>query len=847
MFRNFRVDLVSFVIGFLAASLFWWLLSRLRPLIPGLLQSIKKFVQTMRQRNLEGADEYLRKDTLRRAEKMHLTAAMFPLDEILVPPLLLAPPVPVEPDQPPAHETIAGEIIPYMPDWPELAAGHGAASFTLAEALQNGANIAVIGRPGCGKTVVLADLAIRLARNDPSLGKIANFLPIYLHILDIQSNQNPGEDPLPAFFQAVSPHVAVIYQAQLRRLILDRAAEGEVILLLDGLDELHPSALLNAVKYLQALREKLPHLRIVAAASTQFQDGLVHLKLVPLGVAAWGPAERETFLRKWSQAWAAHIAPEIAKHEELFPVSPLLLDNWLRGERGFPTPLEWTLRIWGAYSGDLQPAPLASLATLFSRFATGITSASALETLAREFVLREQAALPYETLDNLLTSLSPANPVFVEAPVEPVEAPLPEPAPGRKNGKSEKRDMILSVGEQILENLVKGGILIEHPRSQIRFASPVFAGYLAGRSLSVDTIAAALRSPFWSLSDQTLRFASAASDDAGWVETFLRSEDTPLYRPLLAASRWLADGKPGPAWRGSIFRQLLNGLQNDLLPFSLRSRMLAAFVVSNDPSAPKLFKQLVTARTPSVRLLAALGLGAWGESSFAGELIAMLGDYEESVRNAACLGLVSLHSDTALSAVADILLNGDERLRQAAAESLVHLPEQGAEIIREAAKVNDILTRRAAVFGLLQIREPWSRQMLEKMAVEDGQWVVRNAAAQALEVIQKSDPRVPTPLPAPHESPWLTAFAGKRNLGLSPNLPATDVLLLALKAGTLEDQLAALRYLKDMPEDPVINAVYNVYYGDQDELKNAAYLAIWQWALAGVELPSPTSFGIAVG
>ena len=378
---------------------------------------------------------------------------------------------------------------------------------------------------------------------------------------------------------------------------------------------------------------------------------------------------------------------------------------------------------------------------------------------------------------------------------------------------------------------------MEHQGSLIRFVNPAIAGFFAARQTNVEFIAAALRSPFWAHANQGLRYMAAISDDTNWIETFLHSEETPLHRPLLTAARWLVDGKPGAAWRGLLFRQLLNGVQDEQLPLSLRARMLTAFVYSNDLAAPKLFKQLITARTPSVRMLAGLGIGAWGDSSLAGDLIAALGDIEESVRTAACLGLVSLHSESALSAVADVLLNGDERLRQAAAELLVYLPRQGAEIIREAAQVNDLLTRRAAVFGLIQIREPWSKQMLEKIAIEDGQWVVRNAAAQALDVVQERDPRIPRPLLPPHETPWLVSFAGKRNIGLSEYQSATNVLLLALKSGTFEDQMASLRYLQDSPEEDVISAVYSLYYGDQPELKDAALLLIWQWALAGVELP----------
>ena len=300
MLRNFRIDLISFALGFAGATLFWWLVGRIRPLLPGLWVEIKRFIRTIRQRNLEGADEFLRKDTLRRAQKMHLTAALFALDEVILPPLLVAPPVQIEPDQPYPEEAIVSQTIPYLPDWPELAAGHGAATFGLADALQNGNSIAVIGQPGCGKSVMLASLASRLSNKDPSSGNLSQHIPIYLHILDLQLELPESRDPLPAFFKAITPHVAVIYQSQLTRLIMERLREDTAILILDGLDELHPSILIQASAYLKALREKFPHFQIAAAASPYTLDGLIDLGLVPLGVAAWGPAKREEFVERWS-------------------------------------------------------------------------------------------------------------------------------------------------------------------------------------------------------------------------------------------------------------------------------------------------------------------------------------------------------------------------------------------------------------------------------------------------------------------------------------------------------------------------------------------------------------------
>jgi hypothetical protein len=67
-----------------------------------------------------------------------------------------------------------------------------------------------------------------------------------------------------------------------------------------------------------------------------------------------------------------------------------------------------------------------------------------------------------------------------------------------------------------------------------------------------------------------------------------------------------------------------------------------------------------------------------------------------------------------------------------------------------------------------------------------------------------------------------------------------------LKSGTFEDQMAALRYLNDIPEETAIRAVYEMLISEQPEIKDAALLTVWYWALAGVQLPAPTLYGFTM-
>jgi hypothetical protein len=422
----------------------------------------------------------------------------------------------------------------------------------------------------------------------------------------------------------------------------------------------------------------------------------------------------------------------------------------------------------------------------------------------------------------------------LEEPDQPVE----------KTSKKGKRDIILSAGEQILETLVRSNILAEHAADMIGFTSPVFAGYLASHPISPDVISTICKDARWPIFSQTLHYHATISKDPSWIDAFLYADNTPLYRNLLQASRWLNDSPASAPWRSQVFRLLIGYFQNETLPVGIRARMAAAFSCSGDPSITKLFRQLIGNQSPVIRHLALLGAGAWSDPSLLNDILDVINDPDEAVQFSACLALSAIQSEGAINTVVDALYNGNENMRQVAAEALAHDPGEGFDIIRDATTNKDILTRRASVFGLIQIREPWTKGVLEKMAVEDGQWVVRNVATQGLEMLQTTDPHIPRPLPLPWDSPWLISFAGKRGLGVTPNIPPYELLHMALNTGTTDDQLAALEYVRGMPEERFIASVYKLYYSDQPLLREAALYTIWFWGISGVNLPPATQFGL---
>ena len=342
----------------------------------------------------------------------------------------------------------------------------------------------------------------------------------------------------------------------------------------------------------------------------------------------------------------------------------------------------------------------------------------------------------------------------------------------------------------------------------------------------------------WMAAQLALHFAASRSETLDWVHALITAAESPLYQNLLTAARWLRDAPANAEWRFSLMRLLATHIQNEQIPFSIRVKMIAAFYLSRDPSAVKLFKQLLTSKSPLVRRMALLGCGAAGSPQCIDSILGLLADPCQEVRFTACMALAAIPEESALNAVIDILHSGDEEIRRAAAEALALHEAKGHQVLKDAAQDSDLLTRRASVYGLQRVAAGWAKKVLEQLAIEDGQWIVRNAAAQALDTLQSSTAALPAPLPTPSETPWLIAFASKLGMGVLPGHPATDVLINALKSGTTGEQEAALLHLQEQADETIITEMYQMLKNGPETMQEPVLNALWWIWISGKELPA---------
>jgi hypothetical protein len=832
-----HVDTFSFWLGVVIATVLWWVLSLMRPAFQQMRENIKakQAERKERARSMSGVEERYRQSTLLRVQSLHLAAPLFSLDEIIEAPRLLAPPPRVEPGAPLYSEDIVDATVPYLPAWPELAATYRAPTLTLSEALSGNSDIVLVGQTGMGKTVALACLASNLARRQPEPGLPADTLPFYIHAADLDLPVNK-EDPLHSIIDLAAEKSPLLDVPRIPNFVKQAFADERVLLLLDGTDELTPEGLRNVVDFIKTIKKAYPRTRMVTTASTEYLDGLVSLNFIPFALAAWNADQRMGFMERWNELWSRYVSNETwAQTNE--PVDSLLLNNWLNADSTNLTPLEMTLKVWGAYAGDTRGArPMDLLETHVRRLTPANAPREALELLALQVSLATQPIFEPQIAREWIKTF------------EPVEAiPIPEET-GGENGKTKKPDKVEKTAApslSLINKMADSGLLSQHRNNHMRFIHPIFCGYLAGKALGAQNSDTVLDQPPWIGKYLAMQYLAAQADATPLAESMLAKEDRPLSRNLLEAARWLRDGSRQARWRGLVMARLAELLKQNGQPLGLRGQALAAFVQSGDPGSAVLFRQLMEEDDPEILQLAALGAGALQDTKAVDRLSALLANPNPPVRRAALLALVNISSTAAMDTVANALLRGDENLRRAASEALSNHPREGHTMLKEAANMkDDLMVRRASAYGLGRIHEAWADELLNNLQVLDDQWVVRNAAVEVVEEKQKPNNHIPRRLPPPSESPWLIAFAGKQGLGISPDKPPTDVLLQALDSGDPDERLASLSYLRMMPLEGVFGAMFQAMYGGDAVLREGVYQALVEMAARGVEVPDPVQFGV---
>jgi len=860
MFNGFRFqfDILSLILGAILATILWWLVQLVQPQLKQIRSNFRQNNKSkVKEKGSSGIEDRYRKLVLKQVQGMHLAASLFSLDEIAVTPRLLAPPARIEPGMTHAEEDVVSQTLPYMPAFPELAATFGATSFSLAKALAGNVNIVLIGQPGTGKTFTLAHFASLLVNHSPQTDHLKSYLPIIVHVSDLDVSSK-APDLVSIISEIVSEQASVFDSNRMPKFIRSTFDDGRAILLIDGVDELAPDSMRQFSENIKPLLRNYPKIKIVTTGSAEYIDGFANLGFSSLVVLPWGPDQQNEFLGKWSNLWTKFISNEAWAQSTVSGIDTLLLNQWLKSEVYNLTPLEFTLKAWGTYAGDIRGSqPFDFVETHVRRMMPASIPLEALGVLGYQVITNSSLIFESRMAKNWIRSFEPAD-NDVDAALEAIgdgssqtaEANGSEPGAEPQIEKSNKKNKKKHGGKapapkaSLLSKLTDSGLLENRRNGKMRFVHVVFSGILAGEVMNAASASAILEQEPWCGRSLALNSFAAKNDASDLVNRLLSSADEMLERNVLTSGRFLRDAPKQAAWRPNVLSALVKLIKSEK-PIALRMQAFAAIVLSEDAAGAILFRQLMQLSDNGIRQMAVLASGAVRDIKAADQIIALVGDYSAQVRRAACLALVAIGTSQCLEAVARALLRGEEDLRRAAAEALANNHIEGYATLQEGSSSKDILLRRAVVYGLARLDEKWAQDILERIQVGDEQWVVRNAAVEILESRTRLSPRVPRKISAPYEAPWLIEFAGKYGVGIAPGAPTTDLLLRALKSDKEEERLAALNYLRVMPSESVMSGLFQTYYSTEESLmKEAIYFVLWDYALAGYKIPSPMQYGL---
>jgi hypothetical protein len=360
-----KFDWASFGIGAAVATVFWVVLFIAQPLIKQLLANSAKKRQERELTASSGIEETHRKIIYKQTQGMHLAASLFALDEIAETPHLLAPPPVNQPGTPRQHPDAVEESLPYLPNWPEIAAVYRAPTLTIPEAISGGLNLIITGQPGIGKTFALAHLASQIANRAPAAASLHEKIPFLIHVADLGlplANAHKPEDLLKPIADHLAEKTSVFERQRIPNYVLYAFQSGRALLLLDGVDELPQAAIQEVASYLRTLLKAYPKTRVITTGAPEYVDGLLNIGFVPMALMPWHANQQNHFLQRWSELWQRYVAMEAWAQTTSQPVDTVLLNRWLSTDNFGLTPLEYILKIWAAYAGDVRgPRPVDAI------------------------------------------------------------------------------------------------------------------------------------------------------------------------------------------------------------------------------------------------------------------------------------------------------------------------------------------------------------------------------------------------------------------------------------------------------------------------------------------------------
>lgn len=731
------------------------------------------------QHRLQASAEERYREQIAAWARASMTPSTASLEAIFIEPNLLVPP--------PIPQTLS-EHIELDPH-----------ALPLHRILEDHPFLLIVGAPGSGRTTLLAYLALvcsaactdrRLALDtvpDSIRKRIPIYIPLHMMTWEETSEITPETEGKPSGdrqdrskqtdngLERLLSGSAIVVGGGLTSPLLKYLRDGQAIILVDGWDELLPAQRQAALTWLIEMITALPGNLWLVSAGTHGYAPLADAGFIPLAIASWTPTQISALALRWSEVYAKPDQPPAVS-------PPDLIDDLKWAARRGATPLELSLRASAYLTSGKPPSKRAAL---FDH---------ALEAELQRKQDPEQDA-PWllatcrSALGQLALRLQQEGRVVLHR--NEIEAAIEAALPPTDERPARAAALAFRV-------LTGSGLLRAAGADQYSFAHPLWQAYLAARQwVAADpaSLIEHLDDPRWA---ETLRFYAEVGDMGPLASAWLQKPDDMFYSRMDTLSAWIHAAPEDAAWRNGAMAVLARSFIQASAP--ARKTLAKSLAASGAAGVAYFFKQALQHADPTLRAAAIIGLGDVASDADLPAFEAPLHDDHPAVREAAIQALVSLGSEAARRRLERLLYEGEDPIKPIAAEALARWPES-ADSLREAARAEDMMVRRAAVFGLIRLG---MRDLLGQIAREDEQWIVRSAAASVLEEEEKKSKEVHiAPVPPVDQLPWLISWAAARGEGVGVGQAAWQTLRWALREGDETTRVAAIQILSRAghPED----------------------------------------------
>ncbi|MBE2271263.1 MAG: HEAT repeat domain-containing protein, partial [Anaerolinea sp.] len=731
----------SFGIGLLAGWLSAYVIYRSRHQLQALREAANQQAKTVQRSATRSADSRYVTDLIERCETAHIAGEFVKLSDVLVEPRFLpAPEFAAPPDE---AEYNIYRVLPTVHDHPYLHAPYQVQTLTIDDLANGDHALALLGIPGSGRTTALQAIALhslgRVKFNPPpdkvqqrlddaeaqlaekeravrvkervlieqrAKERLANeqgmeyhaadeevknqlplfrrLMPLYLHLSDLhlQSSEHGQEaDPAELIVRAVQHTVRRVTASTIPRHLYSRLNKGQVLLLIDGYDELPDSEQPAALSWIAGMMKEYKNNFFIIAGPAEGYNPLTKLGLTPIFMRPWNDLDAERAATRWADSWV-QTARRMGQRRASKP-SEEIQKRALISIRALST-LEAALKIWAVYAEDTEALGVEGWLRAYLK--RHKVTAELIPQIAPLAALQFDEG--YITTARL-QALSLGTAEIGDATA--VEAPPAEGTTGKD--EKEKEDEEKSVQGRLLGTLKRNGVLHHWKGNRYTFRHPLIAAYLASLMLRLEDVPAKLSNPAW---QPAIAYSAMRLKLDRIVAERVKAAPDLLNDNLIDMGRWLAFAPVDAQWRGALIKQLGTMLtQPNQYPL-IRERAAAALIDARDKNTLVAFRLAVRSADPLVRRLGCLGLGALAEAEGQKDLLPLLNDQDTDVQLTAGMALGALGSDEALEAMVNAFFTGSEPLRRAMAEAFAALPHDGYEMLYEGVNAPDMLMRRAA-------------------------------------------------------------------------------------------------------------------------------------------------------